>query len=115
MSEANGGPVSVEALVEYGLETIPEDRRVSVSLRDLMYVFQTLGELNRFFHQPSHWKSLADIEMFVGNRDTGAYRLISQCYYHKLSNMLPPDIEASLGTDRFDSPNFPCYYALPSD
>ncbi len=101
---------SVEEQVEYGLETIPEDRMVSVPLRDLMYVFQTIGELNRFFHQPRHWQSLADVEAFIGSRDGGAYGLISKCYYQKLRNMLPPDIEASFDTDRFDHPDMPYYY-----
>jgi hypothetical protein len=49
---------NVEEQVEYGLDTIPEDRLVSVPLRDLMYSFQTFRELVRFFHQPLHRQTL---------------------------------------------------------
>jgi hypothetical protein len=101
---------SVEEQVEYGLDTIPEDRMVSVPLRDLMYVFQTIGEYIRFFHQPLHFQSLDDVKTFLGNKDRGAYHLISKCYYHKLGDMLPPDIDASFDSDTFDHPDAPYYY-----
>ena len=108
---------SLEEQVEYGLETIPADRLVSVPLRDLMYVFRTMGELNRFFHQPIHYRSLADVETFLGNRldGAGAGDLIAECFYRKIRDMLPPDIEAAFNTDRFDPPDYPYYYKPPSD
>jgi hypothetical protein len=106
---------TVEEQVEYGLDTIPEDRMVSVPLRDLMYVFETLGELNRFFHQPLNFQSLADVNEFLGNTNQGAYHLIAECYYRKLRDMLPPDIEAAFDTDRFDNPEPPYYYKHKSE
>jgi hypothetical protein len=36
--------------VEHGLDTVPADRTVAVSLRDLLFVHPTLGEFVRFFH-----------------------------------------------------------------
>ena len=52
--------------VEYALDTIPADQMVTVSLRDLMYVHQTLAEFNRFFHQPLHYPDLAAVQRFLG-------------------------------------------------
>lgn len=101
---------SVEEQVEYGLDTIPADRMVSMPLRDFMYVFETMGELIRFFHQPMHFQSLADVKTFLGNRDGGAYNLMSECYYRRLRDAVPPDIEAQFDGDRFNNPNGPYYF-----
>jgi hypothetical protein len=106
---------TVEEQVEYGLETIPEEQMVSIPLRDLMYVFETMGELNRFFHQPLNWQTLADVKTFMGGRDSGALHLIRECYYRKLRNVLPADIEAGLDADRFDNPDLPHYYKPKTD
>lgn len=101
---------SVEEQVEYGLDTIPEDRMVSVPLRDLMYVFQTVGEFIRFFHQPLHFQSLADLIEFLGDGDSGGFHLLSECYYHRMREMIPPDIDSSFDAGIFDSPHPPHYY-----
>ncbi|WP_442581054.1 hypothetical protein ACSBOB_03345 [Mesorhizobium sp. ASY16-5R] len=106
---------SVEEQVEYGLDTIPEDRVVSVPLRDLMYAFQTLGELARFFHQPLHWQSHEDVAEFIGNKNSGALHVIHESYYRRLRDTLPPDIEAAFDTDRFDNPKSPYYYEPKGD
>jgi hypothetical protein len=106
---------NVEEQVEYGLDTIPEDRLVSVPLRDLMYAFQTFRELVRFFHQPLHWQSLEDVSRFIGNKDSGALHLIWENYYGRLGDSLPPDIEAAFDTDRFDNPKTPWYYEPRDD
>ncbi|CAN7555200.1 hypothetical protein [Aminobacter sp. LjRoot7] len=101
---------SVEEQVVYGLDTIPADRMVSMPLRELMFVFETMGELNRFFHQPLHYRSLADVKTFLGSKEGGALQLIQECYYRKLRNALPPDIEAEFDGDRFNHPDSPYYH-----
>jgi hypothetical protein len=50
--------------VEFGLRTIPKDKKVSVSLRDLMFVHQVLAEYMRFFHQPMHHPTKKDVDRF---------------------------------------------------
>jgi hypothetical protein len=57
--------------VEYGLDTIPADRKVTVSLRDLIYVHQALAEFIQFFHQPLHHRDLASVHHFLGSRGSG--------------------------------------------
>jgi hypothetical protein len=102
---------TVEEQIEYGLDSIEPDRTVEMSLRDLMYVFETIGELKRFFHQPLHYQSLADVEKFLGTVDHGAYAAIHKCYYHILRKVLPKDIEDAFGEgERFEHPDSPYYY-----
>ena len=42
----------IEAQVEFAASKIDSERRVEISLRDLMFVFRTVGELIRVFHWP---------------------------------------------------------------
>ena len=87
---------SIEEQVEYGLDTVAEERTVEVPLRDLLYVYQTLGELVRFFHQPLHYPDLEAVQRFLGEREVGALHLLEECYYHKLYDAWPKDIAEDL-------------------
>ncbi len=56
-----------------------------------------------------HYPDLKAVEKFLGDVKNGAIHLIWECYYHKMRDMLPPDVEASL-PDVFDCPQLPEYY-----
>ncbi|MEY4484999.1 MAG: hypothetical protein RL693_2451 [Verrucomicrobiota bacterium] len=102
---------TVEQQIEFGLDSIDEDETVKISLRDLMYVFQTMGEINRFFHQKMHYTELSDVEKFLGTKKSGAYAAIHHCYYKILRNSLPEHIESAFGEgERFNHPDPPYYY-----
>lgn len=103
--------------VEFGLNTIPPDRMVTVPLRDLMYVHQTLAEFVQFFHQPLHYPNLHAVERFLGARgEEGAFEVLVESVYERFSRMLPSDIfEASDDGERFEHPLPPAYYAPDQD
>ena len=103
---------TVKEQVEFGLDTITPDRMVSVRLRDLMYVHQTLSEYVRFFHQPQHYPELAAVERFLGTSDgDGAMGVLWEAFYRKLHDMLPPEIHQAFSDGvRFENPNPPYYY-----
>jgi len=102
---------SITEIVEFGLESVPEERTVEVSLRDLLYVHQTLGELNRFFHQPDHFQTIQAVNAFLGSRGSGGgYEALHQAYYSKLRGMLPTQVEAMLSDGAFEHPSPPSYY-----
>ena len=105
---------SVEEQVEYGLDTVAEERIVEMPLRDLLYVYQTLGELIRFFHQPLHFPDLEAVKRFLGDRNNGAFHLLSECYYEKLYGVWPKDIDEAIREGGFDNPGLPYYYK-PND
>lgn len=71
---------TVEEQVEFGLEKIDPDRKIEVSLRDFLYLHNTVGELVRFFHQPMHYEKFEDIDRFLGNRENGALHLLQEIY-----------------------------------
>lgn len=102
---------TIEEQIEYGLETIESERKIELSLQDLIYVFQTIGEYIRFFHQPLHYKKLKDVNEFLGTVDKGALSALNKCYYDILRKYITEDIEeeAFENGERFEYPNPPYY------
>jgi len=98
--------------VEYGLDTIPPERMVTVRLRDLMYIHQTLAEFVQFFHQPMHYPDLQAVQEFLGTRGSGdAIDALFEANYHRIPDMIPPDIhEAFDEGERFEHPLPPTYF-----
>jgi hypothetical protein len=102
---------SIREIVEFGLGAIPEGERVEVSLRDLLYVHQLLGELNRFFHQPEHYPDVKAVQEFLGSRGSGgAYEVLAEVYYTKLSQMIPAKVHEQLTEAVFEHSVPPRYY-----
>lgn len=98
--------------VEYGLETIPADRKVTVSLRDLMYIHQTLWEFDQFFNQPTNHADMKLVDEFLGTRGSGgAIDVLFEAQFHRIHGMMPPDIEEALAEgERFEHPLPPKYF-----
>ena len=102
---------SIREIVEFGLDTIPESETVEVSVRDLVFLHQVLGELNRFFHQPDHYKSVDDVIAFLGARgDGGAFEVVHEAYYTKLRSMMPLLMEKKIEAGDFEHPKNPEYF-----
>jgi hypothetical protein len=102
---------TIRELVEFGLGSVPKSERVEVSVRDLLFVHQVLGELNRFFHQPTHYPDVKAVRDFLGSRgDGGAYEMLAEAYYTKLGEMLPAKVHEQLNEAAFEHPDPPRYY-----
>lgn len=107
---------SIRSQVEYGLATIPDDRRELVSARDLVFVARLLAELAGFLGNPASWPTLREFERHLGHirgRSAGFIRLIGDAYYRKTFEMLPPDIGCAVEYgERFEhSQCGPYFYA----
>ncbi len=57
----------IASLVTHNLDQIDPDLTVEVNLADLVYVYQTLNEYMRFFHQPEHYPHIQSVERFLGS------------------------------------------------
>jgi hypothetical protein len=93
-----------ERNVEHGLDSVGAERKVELSLRDALYAFKVLGEFVRFFHQPDHWRTLADVERFIGNKNEGGLHVLCEAYYGRLRDVWPPDIEKAFDEGTIDHP-----------
>ncbi|RZJ51768.1 MAG: hypothetical protein EOO44_13905 [Flavobacterium sp.] len=100
--------------IEFGLDSLNEERTIEIKLKDFMLMYKTFEEFNRFFHQPAHYPTIEDLDNFLGNRDFGAYSIIHKMYYEVLNQYIPKDIQESLDADDsvFDHPDYPFYYNL---
>ncbi|MDT7603568.1 MAG: hypothetical protein QOF61_1565 [Acidobacteriota bacterium] len=105
----------VEEQVEYGLDTISLDRKIEVSLRDLMYAYQTFGLLVNFFHNPDHFPTLESVNKFLGDDECGAMHLLKENYYRRLYDVFPPDIRRGFEESRYYNPDPPYYYKPDSE
>jgi len=103
--------------IEFGLDSIDSEKTIEIKLKDFMLVYKTFEEFNRFFHQPMHYPTIEDIEIYLGNKDSGAYSVISEIYYKMLPQYLPKEIDEKLGeeNDPFDNPEYPYYYNLKNE
>jgi len=98
-------------IATFGFDEIDENRKVEVNLKDLMFVYSTLIEYQRFFHQPLHYQSMEDIEKFLGSvNDKAGYKLLHEAIHSKMRDMIPEDISDKFGEGDFDSPKLPFYY-----
>ena len=89
------------------MEDVDPERKVEVSLKDLLFTYQTIGELIAFFHDPHKYPTLESVEQFLGDRDRGALHLLWEIYYGKLYDVWPEDIRQGFDESRFDKPIFP--------
>ncbi len=102
---------NLEEIAMYGFDAIDPNEKVEVNLIDLMYVFSTLQEYQRFFHQPMHHQTMEDIKHFMGTEnDNAAFKLLHTSIHEKMRDMLPEHINEKYDKGIFDSPKLPFYY-----
>ncbi|WP_210404897.1 hypothetical protein [Hahella sp. CCB-MM4] len=101
---------NLEEIATYGFESIDPDETVEVNLKDLMYVFSTLQEYQRFLHQPLHYKTLEDVHRFLGSVSGNAgFKLLHTSIHEKIQSMMPEHINDKFDNGDFDSPKLPFY------
>jgi hypothetical protein len=98
------GPV--EHNVEFGIERFAADRKVEMPLRDALFVFKAIGEFIAFFHQPGHWRTIADVERFIGTSHEGGLHVLWDAYYRRLRDIWPADVEKALDDGLLDRDAF---------
>lgn len=100
-----------EEIVSYNLDKIDEGETVEVNLKDLVYVYRTLQEYIRFFHQPLHYQSMDDIHKFLGTvNEKAGFTILNTSVYEKLYDMMPEHINEMFNEGDFDCPKIPFYY-----
>lgn len=100
----------INEIATYGLDTIDPEATIEVKLKDLLYIYKTIEELNRFLHQPMHYKTIETVHQYMGNRDQGAFSLIHNIYYNIFDRMLPQSVKDFVEDDKFQHPAYPFYY-----
>lgn len=92
----------VEERVNFGIDRFDPDRKISLPLQDALFVFKTLQEYVRFFHQPLNWPSIEDVREFVGTTRHGALRPLFESYYDRMYDVWPPDVSEAIDQGLLD-------------
>ena len=92
----------VEREVEFGLDQFGLERKVELPLRDLLYAYKAIGEFIRFFHDPDHFTTLADVERFLGNPQEGGLHVLWEAYYQRLRKVWPADVQKAFDDGTLD-------------
>ena len=102
----------INEIIEFGLDSIDPNEKVEVSLADLMLMYKTMEEFNRFFHNSDHYENIEDIHQFMGSVKGGGYSMIHKLYYATLPKYIPERIYDQLGEegDPFEYPANPYYF-----
>jgi hypothetical protein len=92
----------IESEVEFGLEQFSPERKVEVSLRDLLFAYKAMGEFIQFFHDPEHFTTLEDVNRFLGNKHEGGLHVLWDAYYRRLRDVWPPDVQKAFDEGLLD-------------
>ena len=101
--------ISIEKIVEYKLDKIDEKETVSVNFKDLVYIYKTVLEFRRFFHNPTHYEKKDNLEKFIGDKKKGAFYLANNIYKEIFDKIFDDDTRAFI-EEELSSKSFPNYY-----
>ena len=103
---------SIKEIVEYNLDKIPKEKYIKIKLNDFLYIYRTLEELMRFFHQPDHYKRIEDVKDFLGKQNSGgAFDVLNNTIYKILYAIkLPKEIEEMINEGILEHTLSPDFY-----
>lgn len=98
---------NLEEQINRQLVSIDPNKKIEVSLRDLLFTYQVIGLFVNFFHQPDHYPTLKAVQEFLGDDRAGEYQLLSEVYYQRWYDIWPEDIKRGYAEGMFESPKSP--------
>lgn len=101
--------VSIERIVEYEIDKISDDEEVIVKMKDLVYIYKSIIEFRRFFHNPMHIQEKKDLEKFIGNKKKGAFYLTDIIYTKIFDRIFNEDKRYEI-EESFPNELIPDYY-----
>ena len=106
---------SLEEIILHGIEDIPIDKSVNLSLKDFLLVYRIVEELRRFMHNEDHYPSMESIHKFFGDKNEGMYSILTELYLRKLDKYISKEIEEIIESNSLDSDLIPFYYIQKAD
>ena len=103
---------SIKDIVEYGLDAISDKEKITMNLKDFLYIRRVLEEYMRYLHNPHHYPDIEVIQNFLGDTSSGGgFECLSTVIYKKVYKVdLPEKIEKMIDDGLFEHPLYPSYY-----
>ncbi|WP_459209717.1 hypothetical protein [Aquimarina rhabdastrellae] len=105
--------IEINKQIEYGLEQVEKDKSLKISLKDFMFIYKTIEEFRRFFHNRNHYRTLNSIHTYIGNNEVGAFSILDKLYCKVLDKYFPKEMERL--EDKITHPDYPYYYNLKAE
>lgn len=99
---------TIKEIVQFGIEEL-EDKKMEISLKDFAYIYKTIEELRRFFHNRDHYQNLEDVHKYLSGED-GMYKILSDIYSETFENMMSNEIESLMSDENLYTEKKPFYY-----
>ncbi len=102
----------IKDIVEYGIEHISDKEKITMSLKDFVYIRRVLEEYMRFLHNPDHYPNMEAIQFFLGDISSGGgFECLSTAIYDKIYKVdLPNEVVKMFDDGAFEHPLYPRYY-----
>ena len=102
----------IKDIIEYGLNNISDKEKITMSLKDFLYIRRVLEEYMRYLHNPDHYPDIKAIQNFLGDISSGGgFECLSTAIYKKVYKVdLPSKIEKMIDDGVFEHPLYPSYY-----
>ena len=102
----------IKDIIEYGLNNISDKEKITMSLKDFLYIRRVLEEYMRYLHNPDHYPDIEAIQNFLGDISSGGgFECLSTAIYEKVYKVdLPAKIEKMIDDGVFEHPLYPSYY-----
>ena len=102
----------IKDIIEYGLNNISDKEKITMSLKDFLYIRRVLEEYMRQLHNPDHQPDIEAIQNFLGDISSGGgVECLSTALYKKVHKVdLPSKIEKMIDDGVFEHPLYPSYY-----
>ena len=103
---------NIKDIVEYGLDTISDKEKITMNLKDFLYIRRVLEEYMRYLHNPDHYPDIESIQNFLGDASSGGgFECLSTAIYKKVYKIdLPAEIEKMIDDGLFEHHLYPSYY-----
>ena len=103
---------NIKDIVEYGLDAISDKEKITMTLKDFLYIRRVLEEYMRYLHNLDHYPDIESIQNFLGDASSGGgFECLSTAIYNKVYKVdLPAEIEKMIDDGLFEHPLYPSYY-----
>lgn len=105
---------NMEELVKCSTEGYTGNRTLEIELEDFLYVYRTIEELRRFFHNQDHYKKLSDVNDYMDPDNGRMFSILNRCYIKCLDKLLTEEIEELMENDK-NNPDVVPFYYLPDN
>lgn len=105
--------MSIKELAAYGIDSIDSNTKIQVDLKDLVYVYRSIEEMRKFFHNQNHYQNFEVLNHVIGDKDQGILYLLNTIYKDIFNQkIIVGELDELVNGDTFSPDAHPDYYFM---